>query len=409
MAAFPGSNYAPPGVYTRTNYDNPNQALLSGLKLPVYIGTGLETKTQNNLEVVRGSSSSVDQRIPQEDETGRCVLSISQSGQVTLGDFNGVSRRIQVRHYPITNGDGVGTLATRTSDVSVTLNGVPTVVLSMDASKGILELSTTPVANDVVLVTYFYKRTDTLTTDDVSDQITPDNAEILGSIGQSYSITTGVNDTFEVTVDDATDVTVTFPSSGAGTWTAAQLAVFINTAASTTSLVASTTTNNYGAVVVVLTADRDITIGSGNANSTLGFASGQTTSRNRVFYTFEGPIVDGTNGGVTTTDPALVTVTVDGTAVTAVSVDGANRAVTLPFAPEVGAVVSKIPLTTLLTLRLCLCLLAVYLQVVQITLKGLISSYKMIKSCGVRLLQFPQVSIQRDLASLMTHRSQHPL
>ena len=340
MASFPGSNYAPPGVYTRTNFDNPNQALLSSLKLPVFIGTGQETKTQYNLEVVRGSSSSVDQRIPQEDETGRCVLSISQSGQVTLGNFNGVSKKIQVRHYPITNGDGTGTVATRTSDVAVTINGVPTVVLSMDATKGILELSTTPTSSDVVLVTYFYKRTDTLTTDDVSDQITPDNAEIIGSIGQSYSIATGINDTFDFTVDDETDVSVTFPSSGTGTWTAAQIAVFINTAAAATSLVASTTTNNFGAVVLVLTADRDITIGTGNANSTLGFAAGQATSRNRVFYTFEGPIVDGTNGGVTTTDPALVTVTVDGTAVTATSVDGANRAVTLPFAPEVGATVS---------------------------------------------------------------------
>ena len=67
--------------------------------------------------------------------------------------------------------------------------------------------------------------------------------------------------------------------------------------------------------------------------------AGQTTSRNRVFRVFQGPITDGSNSGITTTDPTDVTVTVNGVPVSAVSVDGANRAVTLPYAPASGSTV----------------------------------------------------------------------
>jgi hypothetical protein len=335
--AFPGSIYAPPGVYTRTLFENPTQGLLEGLRLPIYIGTGSESLTQNNLEVVRGSSSQADQRVPQEDETGRAVLSLSQSGTITLGDFNSVTRRIQVRHYPIVDGNGTGTTATKTSSVLVTINGQPITLLSMDATRGLLELSTTPDLGDDVRVTYFFKRTDTTITDTLSEQVTPASAQLIGGIGQSFAITSGVNDTFLFTVDDETDVTVTFPP---GTWTAADLAVFCNTAATGTTLVASTTTNNFGNVVLVLTADGDLSIGNGTANTSLGFSNGQATFRNKVFYTFNGPIVDGSNGGVTTTDPADVTVRVDGVQVIPTAVNGASRAITLPFAPAPGSVVT---------------------------------------------------------------------
>lgn len=340
--AFPGSIYAPPGVYTRTLFENPTQALLQGLRLPIYIGTGSEILTQEDLEVVRGSSSSVDQRIVQEDETGRAVQSVSSTGVVTLGAFNGVLDRIQVRNYPIVNGDGTGTTAINTSSVSVTINGQPIVVLRLDGTKGILKLSTPPNLGDEVRVTYYFNRTDTRTTDDVSDQVTTDAAQVFGQVGQSYEITAGVNDTFIVTVDeDGNTITITLPASNPGVpWGASQLAAFINSGASATSLLASTYTTNFGETALLLTADKDITIGNGTVNSTLGFTNGLSTGRNRVFYTFEGPIVDGSNGGITTTDPADVSVKVDGIAVTVTAVDGQNRAVTLPWAPEMGSTVS---------------------------------------------------------------------
>lgn len=340
MSFSNSGNYAPPGTYTQTKYENPTAALLDGLRLPIFIGTGSEILTQSNFELVRGSSNNIDQRIVQEDLAGRAVVSVSLSGQVTLGAFDGERTRVQVRKYPIVNGDGTGTPATKTAKVAVTVNGDPVVVLALDAAKGILELSVAPEVTDVVRVTYFFKRTDTLITDDLSEQVTAEAATLYGAIGESYSISAGDDDVLALTVDDATAVTVTIPDSGSGTWTAAQVAAFINAAAATTSLVASTAENNFGATVVLLTADRNILIGSGSANSVLGFTAGQATARNKVFVTFNGPLVDGTNGGVTTTDPADVTVKVDGVQVIPTSVDGTNRAVTLPFAPEAGATVT---------------------------------------------------------------------
>lgn len=338
--AFPGSIYAPPDTYTQTFFESPVQGLAAAVRIPLMIGTGSEILTQIALEVVRGSSSSVDQRVVQEDESGRAVQSVSLAGAVTLTNFDGTIDRLQVKNFPIVTGDGSGTPATNASSINVTINGIPVVVLSVDAAKGILQLSTKPEATDDVRVTYFFNRTDTLITDDVSDQVTPDAAQILGQVGQNYDITEDVNDTLILTVDSETEVTVVISESPTIGWTAAQITAFINSAATGTSLVAGTAVNNFGQTVVVLTADRGIEIGNGSANTTLGFTLGDNTARNTVFYTFQGPIVDGSNGGVTTTDPSSVTVKVDGTQVIPTAVDGQTRAVTLPFAPDAGSVVT---------------------------------------------------------------------
>jgi hypothetical protein len=340
MADFPGTIYAPPGVYTRTRFESPLSGVLAGVRIPVYIGTGNELLQQQDLEVIRGSSSSVDQQVPQEDETGRAVVSISETGVVTLGAFNGERRRIQVRNFPITNGDGTGTVATDPSSIFVTINGQADVVLTVArADIGVIEISTAPELGDDVRITYFFKRTDTQITDTVSDQITPTSAILDGAIGNAYEFTSETN-TFTVTVDQdvtaATQqiVTTTFPT---GSVTAATVVSLINGAAAGTSLLASEYTNNFGLTAVRLVADRDLLIGDGTANVVLGFTQGQNTSRNRTFFVFNGPVVDGSNGGITTTDTSKVTVRVDGTQVIPTEVDGRNRAIELPFAPEVGA------------------------------------------------------------------------
>ena len=340
MANIPGSIYAPPGVYTQTLFEDPLAGLASSVRLPLIMGTGSEILFQDALEVVRGSSASVDQRVVQEDETGRAVTAISAAGAVTLGSFDGSLNQMQVKHFPIVNGNGTGTTATDASKVNVTVNGDPVVVLGINGAKGILTLSVTPKATDEVKVTYFFNRTDTLIKDIVSDQSSPAAPELYGQVGQNYEITTGFNDTFSLTVDSEDAVSATISASPVGGWTAAQVAAFINSAATGTSLVASTAVDNLGQTVLYLTADRDIVIGTGSANTTLGFSSGASTARNKTFYTFQQPIVDGSNGGITTTDPADVTVKVAGVQVIPTAVDGKTGAVTLAFAPEVGAVVS---------------------------------------------------------------------
>src|SRR3989344_3555924 len=340
MASFPANIYAPPGVYSETNFETPVQGLTAAVRIPLLIGTGSETLVQTALEVVRGSSASVDQKIIQEDATDRAVVSISDAGQITLGSFDGTLDRIQTKKYPIVTGSGTGTTATNANAINVTVNGTPVAILAVTGSTGVLRLSVAPEEGDEVLVTYFFKRTDTLITDTVSDQVSPDAPIIYGTVGQNYTILEDENDTFIVTVDSVDEVTVTISASPDGGWTAAQVAAFINSAASDTTLVATAVTNNFGDTVIQLTADQDVDIGAGTANTDLGFTEGDATGRNKVFYTFQGPIVDGTNGGVTTTDPSDVTVKVDGTQVIPTAVNGTTRAVTLAFAPAVGSVVT---------------------------------------------------------------------
>ena len=40
MASFPGTIYAPPGVYTRTRFQSPISGVLAGVRIPVTVGTG---------------------------------------------------------------------------------------------------------------------------------------------------------------------------------------------------------------------------------------------------------------------------------------------------------------------------------------------------------------------------------
>lgn len=359
--AFPNDQYAPPGVYTQTNFENPLASTLASVKVPVMIGEGNESLFQRNLEVVRGSSKSVDIFVPQEDETGRAVVSISQTGQVTRGDFDGIRTRFQVRQFPIVTGDGTGTTTNNRSDVQVvTANNQPLVVLSVDGAKGIIELAQPPAVGQVVRCSYYFDRTDTLATDNVSDQVTPTSAlvravsgiidanspnqtapqtpltfygDVLNTLGQ---VVVPANNVLLLTVDGVARTVVIPPRTG---YTMAQVASAIS-AAGVGTLTASTFVNQYGMSALSLSADFDLTVGDGSANALLGLIAGTSSNRTNVFYVFNGPITDGSNGGVTTTDTAHVTVKVNGKQVIPTKVDGATRAVTLPYAPKVGSTVA---------------------------------------------------------------------
>ena len=358
--SFPGANYAPPGVYTKTLFESPLAGAIDALKIPIFIGEGNESLFQQDLEVVRGSSSSVDQRIPSEDETGRSVVSVSATGVVTRGDFNGARDKFQVRNYPIVSGDGTGTTTNNRTDVTVTIDGQPMVVLGVTGATGIVQLAQPPKVGEEVRCTYFFNRTDTLTTDDLSDQVDPENAVVRaqkgiydadapGSVGGSEVLdlhgdilnSQGVvvvenNNTLELIVDGVEATIILPPRTN---YTMAQVAAAI-TAAQVGTMTGSTFSNQYGQSALQLNADHSIVIKNGTANGPLGLVSGMADNRVATFYTFEGPIVDGSNGGITTTDPSHVTVKVDGTQVIPVALDGASRAVTLAVAPEAGATVT---------------------------------------------------------------------
>ena len=330
--------YAPPDVYTNTEYNTAPTPAVVPPRISVYVGTGQEILSKTDLPVARGSSSSINQRVVDEDEAGRMVLSVNPDGSLVLGNYNGVASIFQVRNFPIVSGDGTATPATNVSAVSVTINGTPIVVLSISATKGLVEIAATPNPGDVVLCTYYFDRTDTLITDDLSAQVTSTAATIYGTNGQNFSFTAGVNDVFSLIVD-GTPVSITMPSSSPSVAAAVVVAV-INSTPGISSLKASSFVNNFARVCIKLTADHSIMVGSGTANTILGFTPGALTARNNVFYTFNGPIVTGNNGGITTTSTSDVVVTVNGTAVTPVSVNGATRAITLPYAPAAGSTVT---------------------------------------------------------------------
>ncbi|MEL7340920.1 MAG: hypothetical protein AAGM67_10570, partial [Bacteroidota bacterium] len=225
---FPGNNYAPPNVYTQTSLENPVIGALEGLRIPVFIGEGNEILLQENLEVARGSSSAVDQQVVQEDQANRAVVSISATNQVTLGSFDGTRDRFQVRNFPIVSGDGSGTTTTDGSNVSVTINNRPVVVLSLDGTNGIIQLVETPQPGDIVRCTYFFNRTDTRTTDDVSAQVSSLAAEIFGQrglpTGSSYTFDAS-NNVLTLRVDRAGEASITFPLGVGGSVTLAPVDV----------------------------------------------------------------------------------------------------------------------------------------------------------------------------------------
>lgn len=354
--AFPGKQYAPPGPYTQTLFESPVAGGLDTFKLPVIVGEGDESLVQTDLQVVRGSSSTEDQRVVDEDAAGRSVVSVSNTGVITLGSFDGLLDKVQVRHYPIVTGAGSGTTSNARTDVSVTINGSPIVVRAVTGTTGIVQLAQAPQAGDTVRVTYFFKRTDTLITDDVSEQVPAGQATVRAVNGimdvavggtttinlhgdilnPDGSVAAAANNVLFVTID-GTPYTLTIPAKV--DYTMAQIATAI-TALNKATLTGGTFVNQYGQSALVLRADNSLSIGNGSANGLMGLLTGQADARTSTFYVFNGPIVDGTNGGVTTTDPAHVMVKVNNKQVIPTSVNGATRAVTLAQAPKAGATVT---------------------------------------------------------------------
>lgn len=334
MALGPFVTYVPPGVYSRTLTETNAANLLIGLRIPVYIGVGQEELEQPDLELVRGSSSTLDQQIVNEDVSQRFVVDATNPNNLILGATDGTYTQVRVRNYPIVDGQGFGRTTNSVRSVSVTVDGEPVAVGSVSGTNGLVTLQVPPPEGADVRVTYFFHRGDTAFTDDVSDQVTSTQA-ILTSPGYApFLITLNATDTFTITVDGV-GYTMTFAS---GSYTAAGLKALID-AQAITGLVTSVYTDEQGLSHVRFTAAKTLVIGTGNANGALGFAAGTATSRNRVFRVFQRPIVDGTDGGITTTDPTKVTVVVNGSQVVAEAVDGTNGLVTLPEAPSASSTV----------------------------------------------------------------------
>ncbi len=336
MAIGPFSTYAPPGVYTQTIQEPVIGALVTGLRVPTFIGTGRETISQTDFEIVRGSSASSDTPIFGEDITGRYVIAGPNANPV-LGPTDGNKTRFRVRNYPIVNGLGTGTATFSATDVSVSVNGEPVAVAAVDGPTGVVTLLVPPADDAFVIVNYYFRRKDTRVTYDVSDQVTSGPAVLYGQNDTSFNISSS-NDVLQVYVNDSVTASSIKLTHGSAQTVANVVSDII--LAGVTGLSAFVYVDQQGLSKVGLSAAGNVKIGAGTANGALGFNANAYTGRNRTFYVFNGPMVNGDDSGTTTTSISSVAVLVNNTPVIVTSVEGQYRAVTLQSAPVDGSTVS---------------------------------------------------------------------
>lgn len=336
MSFGPFATYVPPGVYSRTLTEANVASLIAGLRIPFIIGVGQEELEQDDLEIVRGSSSTLDEQIVNEDVTLRWIVDNTNPSNPILGANDGSRVTFQVRNFPLVDGQGFGRVTNDTRSVTVTVNGSPVAVGSVLGSLGEVTLQVPPQPTDTVRVTYYFHRGDTAFTDDVSAQVSVIASSITTPGFEPFVIVAGVNDTLKVTPNNGSEQTVTFVP---GSSTALSLKTQID-AAAISGLATSVFADNEGLNHLTLTAASSVFIGAGTANGILGLSSGQTASGNTQFRVFQRPIVDGTSGGITTTDTSKVVVKVNNVQVIPTAVDGTNGIVTLALAPPPGSTVT---------------------------------------------------------------------
>lgn len=335
MALGPYITYVPPGVYTRTLTGANVANVVAGLRIPMVIGVGQEELEQDNIELVRGSSSDIDQQITAEDVSLEWVVDATNPQHLILGAQDGTRTQFQIKNVPIVDGQGFGRVTNNPRTVTVTVNGVPVAVSLVTGATGVITLQVPSQPTDVVRCTYFFHRGDTSFTDTLSDQVTATTAQLTSPAFAPFAITTGSNDTLAFSVD-GTAYSVVLP---AGSLTAVGVKSTID-AALITNLGCSVFTDNDGKDHILLSAPVSVVIGSGNANGPFGWTANTATSRNATFRVYNRPVVDGSSGGITTTDTSKVVVKVNGVQVVPASLDGTNGLVTLPSAPPPGASVT---------------------------------------------------------------------
>ncbi len=335
MSFGPLGTYVPPGVYSRTLTEATLASLIPGLRIPMLVGIGQEELEQYDLELVRGSSSTLDQQILNEDISARWVVDDTNPQNLVLGANNGNRTRFVVRNFPIVDGQGIGRPSNDARAVSVTVNGVPVAIGAVRGTTGEVILQVPPQPTDNVRVTYFFHRGDTAFTDNVSDQVTSTTAEIVASGFEPFAITAGTNNLLKLKVDGV-ESTIAFTDAAAATVSSLKNQI---DAAGISGLSTLVFQANDGTLHLQMNSAISIEIMDGNANGTLGLFAGQKSTRNTAFRVYQRPIVDGSSGGITTTDPSKVVVMVNGSQVIPSSVDGTNGIVNLSSPPPVGAIV----------------------------------------------------------------------
>lgn len=328
MALF--TSYAPPGVYTTEIFVAQTASAIGTSRIPVIIGEGQQFFSFPNVELFRGSSAVQDDQAVNEDI----------SNQVT-----GFTRNFQTTYFPVTDGSGHGTTATLPTAVQVQSidpqgNIMPVTVISLNGATGAFATQEIVPSGTALKLTYFFKRGDTLVTnEDLSAQIPSYASLTVGGGGNTLplSLTTpgaGGNLVTLQLVNNGVGVPDAQAVLGAGTDAIAVEilkadGVTVRTLADLQTLVnnSSIPTLDGGFLTAgAITGTASTVLAPGGAGA---FTGGVGPSSNTVFKVKNTPIVDGTNGGVITTDPSKVTVEVNSIPAAVIAVDGSNGLITL--------------------------------------------------------------------------------
>jgi len=326
MALF--TSYAPPGVYT-TEVFVANTATLAGTaRIPVIIGEGQQYFTISNYELFRGSS-------PVQDDQS---VNENISDQVT-----GLTQSFNTTFYPVTDGAGKGTVTNDPSKVQVQAiypngNVVPVTVVQLNGATGaFLTQEIIPAGTDLT-ISYFFKRGDTLITNEDHSADIPSYATLtvgtapnqvvlsLSTPGATGNLVTlqfisgaAVPDAQAVNGAGTDAITININSNGSpSTRTLQSLVNLVSAGIPTLDGGYLTVKSTAGNLATALTA-----------TSAAPFAGGIGQGSNTLFVVNNFPITDGSNGGVTTTNPANVTAEVNGVAVAVAAVNGALGQITL--------------------------------------------------------------------------------
>ena len=342
MALF--GSYAPPDVYTSVVISGGGQPLFGTARIPVIIGEGQEFFEQDNIELHRGSSAVADDQ----------VVSENISDQLTALPTN----TFQATYFPIVTGDGSGTVTDDPSKVQIVVDGIPATVISLDGATGSFttqELLDSNINQNVEL-TYYFKRSDTLVTDeDLSDQV-PVNAILkLYDGADTITISTAIPGAISnnVTLTFTDDSLGSFPGSGvpdvqavsgAGTDSIhidlrKTGALGLRSVSDIYTLVQAGIPTLDAGYLMATVPVASATAANVVSGATLSLAGGAGPNSNMTFKVEHIPVVDGTNGGVVTADTTKITVLVNGSAPAGgvKSLDGAEGLFTLASPVAAGS------------------------------------------------------------------------
>lgn len=358
MASNLPAGYNPPSVFTQTTVDFAQSIVSGSDKTVAIIGVADETKSALAVEVIRGSSSTMDNPFYGADV----------SNQVT-GTNNAFSLYTAKLPYPIVDGSGQGKVTQDPGTLSAYVNGQMVNVIGVNGATGVVTLQDAPMSGDVVTLDYYFKKKDTFVQGESLSSDIPVAPKLYGAAqtpgvhlsGVTPSTTatlflalatpgpsgnyvassgTGVSLQFIFSADgsdaysaiqgngsDSLTIDVMQPAATPGglatARTSSQLATLIQAVAFTQTggtISASTTGPNVAVNETILTA------------AIFGFQGGKGPSTAKVFQVEHFPIVDGTNGGITTTSTKDIAVYLDGKKLTPSaikSVDGGTGQFTL--------------------------------------------------------------------------------